>query len=427
MFTTITSGGGPSWRLTAGKIPENRLAEEAQVDVGQLLASSLTREQELEWLALRLVAGLGTRSATKLLERFRTPQAILRASRSELEARGVAGAVAQSIASGCAYEDAVVQQEKMAQAGAAVVTMTDPRYPQRLREIFDPPILLFTRGRIELLESLTLAVVGTRRPTPYGLAVTERLAGDLARAGLTIVSGMARGIDTAAHRGALGAVGNTMAVLGCGVDIAYPPENHALFDQIAGRGAVISEFPLSSAPLRENFPRRNRIISGLSRGVLVVEADVASGALITARLACDSHNRPVFAIPGRIDQAMSAGPHALIRDGAVLVMGLEDILDNLGPLPHEITVAAAAVAAELPAAAQPPEIAAGVALDARQQRIVDEIGAEPTPLDTIIARTDLPAEVVMQDLTMLTLRGVLKRVEGQVYVCNAKRKLASSE
>jgi DNA processing protein len=210
-----------------------------------------------------------------------------------------------------------------------------------------------------------------------------------------------------------------VAVLGCGVDIAYPPENHALFDQIAGRGAVISEFPLSSAPLRENFPRRNRIISGLSRGVLVVEADVASGALITARLACDSHNRPVFAIPGRIDQAMSAGPHALIRDGAVLVTGLEDILDNLGPLPHNMTVPAPAVAAESPVAA------AGVALDARQQRIVDEIGAEPTPLDTIIARTDLPAEVVMQDLTLLSLRGVLKRVEGQVYVCNAKRRLAT--
>jgi DNA processing protein len=330
MFTTITSGGGPSWRLTAGKIPENRLAEEAQVDVGQLLASSLTREQELEWLALRLVAGLGTRSATKLLERFRTPQAILRASRSELEARGVAGAVAQSIASGCAYEDAVVQQEKMAQAGAAVVTMTDPRYPQRLREIFDPPILLFTRGRIELLESLTLAVVGTRRPTPYGLAVTERLAGDLARAGLTIVSGMARGIDTAAHRGALGAVGNTMAVLGCGVDVIYPSENRKLAAEMAEKGLLLSEFPMGAPAYPQNFPIRNRVISGLSLGVLVTEGAQYSGSAITARLALDQ-GREVFAVPGSIVSKMSWGPNLLIKQGAKLVQDWNDVVLELAP------------------------------------------------------------------------------------------------
>jgi DNA processing protein len=301
------------------------------------------------------------------------------------------------------------------------VCLEDEAYPAILKSISDPPTVLWVRGQFEARDLNAMAIVGSRRCSHYGREQGERFGGLLAQAGFTIVSGGARGVDSAAHRGALSLpTGRTVAVLGCGVDVAYPPENQALFDQIAGRGAVISEFPMSSAPLRENFPRRNRIISGLSRGVLVVEADVASGALITARLACDSHNRPVFAIPGRIDQAMSAGPHALIRDGAVLVTGLEDIIENLGPLPHEITIPAAAEAVES------PEAAAGVALDARQQRIVDEVGGEPTALDSIIARTDLPAEVVMQDLTMLTLRGVLKRVEGQVYVCNAKRKLAGS-
>ncbi len=203
-------------------------------------------------------------------------------------------------------------------------------------------------------------------------------------------------------------------MLGCGVDVAYPQENDALFAQIATRGAVISEFPLSTAPLRENFPRRNRVISGLARGVLVVEADVASGALITARQACDSHNRPVFAIPGRIDNAMSAGPHALIRDGAVLVTSLEDIIDNLGPLPHQTTVAAA----DAPAAAAPAvrEAAGPVLLDERQQRIVQAIDLDPTSVDTIIRRTELAAEIVLQELTMLSLRGVVKRIDNQKYV-----------
>src|ERR1700679_4269726 len=184
----------------------------------------LSREDELYWLAFKLIPGLGTRTSNKLLDRFRSPQAIFRASRTELEGAGVSGAVAQSIASGCTFDDAAAQQEKMIESGAALITIGDPRYPQPLREIFDPPILLFARGRVELMHSLTLGVVGTRRPTPYGLAVAERLSGDLSHAGLAIASGMARGIDTAAHRGALAAGGDTIAVLGCGVDVVYPSE-----------------------------------------------------------------------------------------------------------------------------------------------------------------------------------------------------------
>src|ERR1700675_1563452 len=196
----------------------------------------LSREEELHWLALKLVPGLGTRTSNKLLDRFRSPQAIFRASRTELEGAGLSGAVAQSIASGCTFDDAAAQQEKMAHAGATLVTISEARYPQPLREIFDPPILLFARGRVELLQSFTLGVVGTRRPTPYGLAVAERLSADLTHAGLAIASGMARGIDTAAHRGALAAGGDTIAVLGSGADVVYPSENRRVMAELAEKG-----------------------------------------------------------------------------------------------------------------------------------------------------------------------------------------------
>jgi DNA processing protein len=193
----------------------------------------VNRDEELHWLALRLVPGLGTRSAGKLIAQFRTPQAVFRASRTELQGAGLSGALAQSIASGCTFEDAVAQQEKMLEAGTAVIAITDPRYPALLREIFDPPVLLFARGDAALLQSTMLGVVGTRRPTPYGIAAAERLSGDLARAGLTIVSGMARGIDTAAHKATLAAGSPTIAVLGCGVDVVYPAENRNLSVEIA--------------------------------------------------------------------------------------------------------------------------------------------------------------------------------------------------
>jgi DNA processing protein len=288
----------------------------------------LSREEELYWLALKLVPGLGTRTSARLLERFRTPQAIFRASRTELESAGVSGAVAQSIASGITFEDAAGQHEKMAQAGAVLITFGDPRYPQLLREIFDPPIILFARGRVELLESLAVAVVGTRRPTPYGLAVAERLSGDLAHAGLTIVSGMARGIDTASHKGALAGGGDTVAVLGCGVDIVYPAENRELAAEIAVKGLVISEFPMGATAFPQNFPIRNRIISGISLGVLVVEGAQYSGSAITAKLAMDQ-GREVFAVPGNITNKLAWGPNLLIKQGAKLVQDWNDVVSEL--------------------------------------------------------------------------------------------------
>src|SRR5580704_13321905 len=198
--------------------------------------SHLSQDDELHWLALRMAAGLGTRKAGQLVEIFRTPQAIFRASRSELQAAGLPASIAQSITSGCAFEEAVAQQQKMMAAGVNLVPLTDSRYPPRLKDIYDPPPILFARGRLELLETLMIGVVGTRRPTPYGIAAAQRLSRDLAGAGLTIASGMARGIDTAAHKAALEAGGDTIAVFGCGVDEIYPAENRKLAEQIADKG-----------------------------------------------------------------------------------------------------------------------------------------------------------------------------------------------
>jgi DNA processing protein len=291
-------------------------------------SSVLSREEELYWLALKMVPGLGTRTSVKLLDRFRTPQAIFRASRTELESAGVNGAVAQSIASGITFEDAAAQHDKMLESGAVVISIGDPRYPQLLREIFDPPILLFARGRVELLPSLAVAVVGTRRPTAYGLAVAERLSGDLAHAGLTIASGMARGVDSAAHKGALAAGGDTIAVLGCGVDIVYPAENRRLAAELAVKGLLISEFPMGATAFPQNFPIRNRIISGISLGVLVVEGAQYSGSAITAKLAMDQ-GREVFAVPGNITNKLAWGPNLLIKQGAKLVQDWNDVVSEL--------------------------------------------------------------------------------------------------
>jgi DNA processing protein len=293
-------------------------------------APSAGYDDELHWLALRLVPGLGTRNAGKLIERFRTPQAILRASRTELEAAGVSGAVAQSISSGCSFDEAVDQQQMMKSAGAVAISINDARYPELLREIFDPPILLFAKGRVELLNELLLGVVGTRRPTPYGVAACERLSGELARAGLGIVSGMARGIDTAAHKAALAAGGDTVAVLGCGVDVIYPSENKKLAGEIAAKGLMLSEFPMGAVAFPQNFPVRNRIISGMSVGVLVVEGAQYSGSAITARLALDQ-GRELFAVPGNITSKTSWGPNLLIKQGAKLVQEWNDVVTELPP------------------------------------------------------------------------------------------------
>ena len=291
-------------------------------------APPLTAEDELHWIALRIVPGLGARRGMALLSLFRTPQAIFAASPTELQSQGVSASVARSISSGCVFDEAVTQQERMRALGVSLIPTFDRRYPPMLSEIFDPPILLFARGKIELLQTLMLGIVGTRRPTPYGVTVTERLAEDLAKIGFTIASGMARGVDTSAHTSALKCDGNTVAVYGCGIDQVYPSENRRLAETIMSKGLVISEYPMGAPAYPQNFPVRNRIISGMSLGVLVVEGAQYSGSAITARLAMEQ-GREVFAVPGNITSKASWGPNLLIKQGAKLVQEASDVAEEL--------------------------------------------------------------------------------------------------
>ena len=285
-------------------------------------------EEALYWLALKLAPGVGTRLAARLVETFGHPREIFRTSPTELEAKGIPPLVAQNLGSGAAFEAAAEEAARVAQLGYELVSFLDPRHPPALKEIFEPPILLYARGDVGLLSQACLAIVGSRKPTPYGNAVAERLAADLASRGLVIVSGMARGLDSAAHRGALSADGKTIAVLGCGMDLCYPSENKKLKAEIEQKGVVISEFLLGTFAAPQNFPIRNRIISGLSLGVMVVEAAQYSGSLITARLAMEQ-NREVYAVPGNVTNKNSWGPNTLIKQGAELVQDWKDVIEEL--------------------------------------------------------------------------------------------------
>jgi len=389
-----------------------------------MLAPQLERDEELHWLALRMVPGLGARTAAKLLERFRTPQAVFRASRTELEAAGAGGSLAQTITSGCSFDDAVTQQGKMTETGTISLPISDPRYPARLREIFDPPILLFVRGRIELLNSLMLAVVGTRRPTPYGIAATERLAGDLGRAGLTIVSGMARGIDTAAHRGALAAGADTLAVLGCGADVVYPTENRKLATQLIEKGLLVSEFPMGAPAYPQNFPIRNRTISGMCVGVLVAEGAQYSGSSITARLALEQ-GREVFAIPGNITSKMSWGPNLLIKQGAKLVQDWNDVVVELPPEDRRWLMArsqgrlfAEQAESEAGTAAGRPASSAEAPANPVSCKILAQLKVDAaTHIDDLLeALEDVTSSEVIASLFELEMLGVIKQLPGKNFV-----------
>jgi len=288
-----------------------------------------TRDDSMCWLALALTEGLGAARIRKLVDHFGTPSRIFQTSLTELEATGMRAVSAQAIATGKALELAHDELAKVRQANARIVSLSDPEYPARLKEIYDPPVVLSVRGRVESLCDPGIAMVGTRHPTPYGSGMAERLAADLAARGLLIISGLARGVDTASHRGAVAAKGRTIAVLGTGIDVIYPKENARLAEQIlALGGAIVSEFPAGTAPVPQNFPIRNRIISGLSIGVLVVEAAEYSGTRITSRCALEQ-NRDVYAVPGNVTNKNSWGPNTLIKQGAKLVASWEDVWEEL--------------------------------------------------------------------------------------------------
>jgi DNA processing protein len=353
-------------------------------------------------LLLSLVPGVGPRLQRALLDRFGTPTAALNAAPSEL--RGVASIgpkVAAAIVAARREIDVAAELQRCREQGVAILTPSQAAYPRMLREIHDPPAVLFAQGTLLPTDALAIAIVGSRHATHYGLTQAERLGASLARAGLTIVSGLARGIDAAAHRGALAAGGRTIAVLGSGLANVYPPEHKELAGDVAAKGALLSEAALMAAPMSGMFPQRNRLISGLSLGVIVVEAALRSGALITARHAMEQ-GRDVFAVPGRVDSRASQGCHRLLRDGAKLVETADDVLEELGPLVE------AAPRGDGTSVHHPAELL----LNDLERQVLDHVPTDPATIDEVIAASRLPASKVLATLSVLEIRRLVRRLSG---------------
>ena len=366
-----------------------------------------TTDEVASELLLVLVPGVGPRIRKTLIEHFGSAASVLAAAASDLRAvPGIGAKISQAIVAARREIDVSAELELCRQNDVTLIAASQPQYPQQLKTIYDPPGVLFVRGQVLPADGLAVAIVGTRHATPYGLAQAERLAGGLARAGYTIVSGLARGIDAAAHRGALKAGGRTLAVLGSGVLNVYPPEHAQLADQIALQGAVISENPPRSPPLAGAFPQRNRIVTGLSLGVIVVEAADRSGALISARHAMEQ-GREVFAVPGRVDSRMSKGCHRLIRDGAKLVETIDDVLEELGPLATPTPIAS-------PATGDSREVRHPVELQLNEpeQKVLASIGDETITIDEVVVACGMPVQNVLSILSVLEMRRLIRRVGG---------------
>jgi len=350
-----------------------------------------------QWMMLSQVQGIGVAGFWALVEHFGSPEAVLRARPQEIRSvRGMGDRQLQ----GLARRDEVRghclrQQEMFGDLGVECLLYTAPAYPEQLRQISDPPPLLYVRGDASLLQRTSIAVVGSRAATSYGSRTAYQLGSRLAAAGVTVVSGMALGIDTDAHGGALAAGGSTIAVLGCGVDIVYPPGNRKLFDEIARRNLVISEYPLGTVPEGFRFPARNRIIAGISRGVVVVEAAKRSGSLITAQLAADE-GREVYAVPGQVDSYKSEGTHWLLQQGAKLVQSADDILEDLG---------VSAVFASSPAGTTE-------GLDEVGRSLLECIESYPLSRDELLLKSGLEIFTFSEYLLLLELEGLIELLPG---------------
>lgn len=371
-----------------------------------------------DWLRLACIPGVGTQGQRALLAAFGLPGHIFAAGRGALAA--VVGAqAADAVLAVPAHEDIERTLAWASEAGNRVLTLADADYPRQLFDITDPPVLLYVKGEPALLSRPGIALVGARSATAAGEANAEAFARTLAQQGLVVVSGLALGIDAAAHRGALaaGSTGaGTVAVIGTGIDRIYPARNAALAREIAAAGAVVSEFPLGTPPLQHNFPRRNRLIAGLAEGVLVVEAALGSGSLITARLATET-GREVFAIPGSIHSPLSRGCHRLIRDGAKLVETAEDVVEELRgrlgwPAPVAASVKDRRSRGAVPAVPAAPPRQAALALDGERTRVLEAIGHDPVDLDTIAARCGLTVDALYAILLPLELEGRLAKLPG---------------
>lgn len=355
------------------------------------------------WLALSLTPGVGSIFIKRLLDRFQTPEAVFRAPMKELlEIEGLGEKVAREIQRGPLEK--VVEKELvlLKEAGGKMITLRDEDYPMRLKDIYDPPALLYVRGELRREDELAIAIVGSRKTSPYGRWITEKIGQDLARQGVTVVSGMARGIDSVAHMGALQGGGRTIAVLGCGVDVIYPSENRNLFHQIIEHGAVLSEFPMGSPPEGGHFPKRNRIISGLSIGVVIVQASAESGSLITAGYALEQ-GREVFAVPGNVGAEGSRGTNQLIKEGAKLVESTEDILEEI--LPQWKREKEMLPKAETPV----PD------LSEEEEVLYRLLGESPLHIDAIIRESQLDPGRVSSLLLNLELKELVSQWPGKCF------------
>jgi DNA processing protein len=362
------------------------------------------------WMKLRAIEGVGDHIVLALVREWQNPDAVLRASTGDLIERGCSTKLAEAIVRGPdrdACRRIARELHDIERTRIEVRSMLDANYPPRLLTIPDPPPLLYVAGSLHASDELAIAVVGARRGTAAGRLVTERLASGLAGSGFTIVSGLARGVDAAAHRGALAAGGRTVAVLGCGLGRTYPPEHQQLRDEIEEHGAVVSELSLDAPPHSGHFPRRNRIISGLSFGVIVTEAAIDSGSLITARLAADQ-GREVFAVPGFVNEETSRGTHALIKEGATLVEQAQDVIDVIAPQLEP------AIRSRVSAARSPH---VPVENFGNHERLVyDALSYEPLTVDHLLERTRLPVPSVMASLLSLELRRRVRQLPGQRYL-----------
>lgn len=396
-------------------------------------------ENGLSILALHLVTGVGAVTYRRLLSRFGTPEAIMKAPEDKLSDLPFMGEKRAHVIAGgrkAAMERAEQEITRAEKEGVKILPFSDRAYPAPLKSIFDPPLVIYVKGEYKQEDAVAVGIVGTRRPSVYGRSVGERLAAQLVGRGFTVISGMALGVDAAAHGGAIKGGGRTIAVLGCGIDVVYPKENEELAEQIVKQGAIISEFPYGTTPSRESFPRRNRLISGLSLGIVVVEGKENSGALITARYAMEQ-GREVFAVPGKIDDMRSRGPHLLIKQGAKLVEGVEDILEELGPVAdfmvpggksQENDTAEGTEDEKKNKGNKVEEIAetiqkpaqAGHVLNSAERVIIGMLNEQPISVDEIIAETGLSPAEVASHLMVLEIRRLVRQLPGKMFIREAK-------
>ena len=361
-------------------------------------------------MALNLIEHVGPVRVRQLLEHFGDAPAILKASRQQLlQVRGVGEDTAEAVANWEKTIELNAELKRIADSGCRIVTQADPDYPELLKQIYDPPVVIYVRGNLTPKDKNAVAMVGSRMTTHYGIETARKLAYQLAYTGVTVVSGGARGIDTAAHQGALSGKGRTIAVLGTGINLIFPPENAELFERIAANGAVITQFPFNRPADKQSFPIRNRIVAGMTLGTVVVEANLTSGALITANFATE-YGRQVFAVPGRIDSPRSKGCHDLIKKGAKLCEGVEDILSEFEYLfPTSNRPPTASETGVLPA----------LELNENEQKVFDAVKTdEELSIDEIIRASGLPSSAVNVALFSLEMKRLVKQLPGKMFVRN---------